>query len=44
MAYASRRLKPYERNYPTHDLVLVVVIFEIKIWRHFLFGDVSDVP
>ena len=27
MAYASRQLKPYERNYPTHDLELAAVIF-----------------
>ncbi|RVX20828.1 Transposon Ty3-I Gag-Pol polyprotein [Vitis vinifera] len=25
VAYASRQLKPYERNYPTHDLELAVV-------------------
>ena len=36
MDYASRQLKPYERNYPTHDLELVAVIFSLKIWRHFL--------
>ena len=27
VAYASRQLKPYERNYPTHDLELAAVIF-----------------
>ncbi|KAL5582686.1 hypothetical protein UlMin_015128 [Ulmus minor] len=26
-AYASRKLKPHEQNYPTHDLELTVVIF-----------------
>ena len=36
MDYAFRQLKPYERNYPTHDLELVAVIFSLKIWRHFL--------
>ena len=39
MAYASRKLKPYERYYPTHDLELVAVIFSLKIWRHFMFGE-----
>ena len=39
VAYTSRQLNPYERNYPTHDLELAVVIFALKIWRHFLFGD-----
>ena len=39
VAYASRQLKPYERNYPTHDLELATVIFALKIRRHFLFGE-----
>jgi len=26
IAYASRQLKPYEKNYPTHDLELAVVV------------------
>jgi len=30
IAYASRQLKPYEKNYPTHDLELVVVVFALK--------------
>ena len=35
IAYASRQLKPHERNYPTHDLELAAVIFALKIWRHY---------
>ena len=31
VAYASRQLKPHERNYPTHDLELAVVVFALKI-------------
>ena len=31
IAYGSRQLKPYERNYSTHDLELAVVIFGLKI-------------
>ncbi|RVW24900.1 Retrovirus-related Pol polyprotein from transposon 17.6 [Vitis vinifera] len=31
VAYASRQLKPYERNYPTHDLELAAVVFALKI-------------
>jgi len=38
IAYASRKLKPYEKNYPTHDLELAVVIFALKIWRDYLLG------
>jgi len=39
LAYASRQLKPHERNYPTHDLELAAVIFALKLWRHYLLGD-----
>ena len=38
MAYTSRQLKPYEKNYPTHDLELAIVVFALKIWRHYLYG------
>ncbi|KAA3462058.1 DNA/RNA polymerase superfamily protein [Gossypium australe] len=38
-AYASRQLKPHERNYPIHDLELTVVVFALKIWRHYLYSE-----
>nr|CAE04771.3 OSJNBa0079C19.12 [Oryza sativa Japonica Group] len=38
VAYASRQLRPHEKNYPTHDLELAVVVHALKIWRHYLFG------
>ncbi|GJY21672.1 putative nucleotidyltransferase, ribonuclease H [Tanacetum coccineum] len=38
IAYASRQLKKHEENYPTHDLEFAVVVFALKIWRHFLYG------
>ena len=38
VAYASHQLKPHERNYPTHDLELAVVMFTLKIWRWYLYG------
>ena len=31
IAYDCRNLKVHERSYPTHDLVLVVVVFALKI-------------
>ncbi|KAM3001259.1 hypothetical protein FF2_037576 [Malus domestica] len=37
IAYASRQLKPHEKNYPTHDLELAAIIFALKIWRHYLY-------
>ncbi|MCI51564.1 RNA-directed DNA polymerase (Reverse transcriptase), partial [Trifolium medium] len=38
VAYASRKLKTHERNYPTHDLELAAIMFTLKIWRHYLGG------
>ncbi|OMO65975.1 reverse transcriptase [Corchorus capsularis] len=38
IAYAYRQLKKHEENYPTHDLELAVVVFALKIWRHYLYG------
>ena len=39
VAYASRQLKPHEKNYPTHDLELVAIVFALKIWRHYFYGE-----
>ena len=39
VAYASRQLKPHEKNYPTHDLELAAIVFALKIWRHDLYGE-----
>ncbi|GKD94593.1 putative reverse transcriptase domain-containing protein [Tanacetum coccineum] len=41
IAYASRQLKIHEKNYTTHDLELGVVVFALKIWRHYLYGTKS---
>ncbi|WMV25651.1 hypothetical protein MTR67_019036 [Solanum verrucosum] len=43
IAYASRKLTVHEKNYPTHDLELVAVVFALKIWRHYLYGVHVDV-
>ena len=42
-AYASRQLRPHEKNYPTHDLELAAVVFALKIWRHYLYGVTCEV-
>ena len=39
IAYASRKLKPQEKNYPTHDLELAEIVFALRIWRHYLLGE-----
>ena len=38
IAYASRKLKPHEELYDTHDLELAAVMLALKIWRHYLVG------
>ena len=43
VAYASQQLKIHERNYPTHDLELAVVVFALKLWRHYLYGSKFEV-
>jgi hypothetical protein len=43
IAYASRQLKKHERNYPTHDLEMAAVIFSLKIWRHYLYGETCEI-
>ncbi|GJU75571.1 putative reverse transcriptase domain-containing protein [Tanacetum coccineum] len=41
VAYASRQLKIHEKNYTTHDLELGAVVFDLKTWRHYLYGTKS---
>ena len=43
VAYASRQLRRHELNYPTHDLEMAAVIFALKIWRHYLYGDKCEI-
>jgi hypothetical protein len=43
IAYDSRQLKKHERNYPTHDLELAVVVLALKSWRHYLYGETCDI-
>ena len=43
VAYGSRQLKNHERNYPTHDMELAAIVFALKIWRHYLYGETFEV-
>ncbi|WVZ75522.1 LOW QUALITY PROTEIN: hypothetical protein U9M48_023567 [Paspalum notatum var. saurae] len=43
IVYASRQLRKYEVNYPTHDLELAAVVHALKIWRHYLFGQRCEI-
>ena len=40
---ASHQLKSYEQNYPTHDLEFAAVVFALKIWRHYLYGERCEI-
>ena len=39
MGYGSRQLNNHEHNYPTHDMELVAIVFTLKIWCHYLYGE-----
>ena len=43
VAYGSRQWKNHEQNYPTHDMELAAVVFALKIWRHYLYGEEFEV-
>jgi hypothetical protein len=43
VAYSSRQFKIHEKNYPTHDLELAVVVHALKTWRHYLYGQKCDI-
>jgi hypothetical protein len=43
IAYGSRQLRKHEGNYPTHDLELAIVVFALKSWRHYLYGEACDI-
>jgi len=43
IAYASRQLRKHEVNYPTHDLELAAVVHALKLWRHYLLGNLCHI-
>jgi hypothetical protein len=43
IAYASRQLRQHEEHYPTHDLELAAVVHALKIWRHYLLGNICHI-
>ena len=38
IAYASIKHEKQDKNYPTHDLERVFVVFNLNTLRHYLFG------
>ena len=43
VAYGSRQLKNHKWNYPTYDMELAAIVFALKIWRHYLYGEQFEV-
>jgi hypothetical protein len=43
ITYASCQLQKHEVNYLTHDLELAIVVHALKIWRHYLLGNVCNI-
>ena len=43
VAYGFRQLQNLEQNYPTHDLELASIVFSLKIWRLYLYGEQFEV-
>ena len=43
VAYGSRKMKNHEQNYPTHDMEFAAVVFALKIWCHYLYGEEFEV-
>ena len=43
VAYGSWQLNNHEWNYPTHDMELAAIVFALKIWCYYLYGDQFEV-
>jgi hypothetical protein len=43
ITYASRQLRHHEEHYPTHDLELLAIVHVVKIWRHYLLGNLVHI-
>jgi hypothetical protein len=43
ISYSSRQLSRHEEHYRTHDLELVAVVMALRIWRHYLLGNVINI-
>ena len=43
MACGSRQLKNHERRYPTYDMELAAIVFALKIWCNYLYGEQFEV-
>jgi hypothetical protein len=43
IAYASWQLQRHEEHYPTHDPELLAIVHALKVWRHYLLGNLVHI-
>lgn len=43
VTFGSKQLKNHERNYPTHDIELAIVVTALKSLRHYSYGERFEV-
>jgi hypothetical protein len=43
IGHGSWQLKKHDRRYPTHDLELAAMVFALKSWWHYLYGETCDI-
>jgi hypothetical protein len=43
ISYSSWQLRLHEEHYPTHDLELAAVVIALRIWWHYLLGNVVHI-
>ena len=43
VAYGSQQLKNHKQSYPTHDMELAAIVFGLKAWCHYLYGEQIEV-
>ena len=43
VTYGSKQIKSHEQNYPTHEMELATIVFTLKIWRHYMYGEQFEV-
>jgi hypothetical protein len=43
IAYASCQLRHHEEHYSTHDQELLAVVHALKVWMHYLLGNLVHI-
>jgi hypothetical protein len=41
--YVARQLQRHEEHYPTHGLELLAIIHALKVWKHYLLGNLVHI-